>query len=124
MTHIVAGPSTGFLAWLHHGGGGWAGDLFCPGAWKARLSEPVDVPARAVAAGTCRAEHHLAREEKPLGPGSCTLQDNAGPSLESTEPLFQQTNSQAGTQGVSTSFPRIIPGLWINKKTIIALVVF
>ena len=39
-------------------------------------------------AGTCRTERCLVREAKPLGPGSCTLQDNASPSLGNTERLF------------------------------------
>lgn len=80
---------------------------FSPGAGKAQISEPVDPTAQAMAAGTCRAEHHLAREAKPLGPGSCTLQDNAGPSLGSTERLFQQTNGQA----VRGEFPLHFPAL-------------
>lgn len=71
----------------------WVGtrDRFCipqPRGLEGTALRACGSAAPAVAAGTWRAEHHLAREAKPLGPGSCTLQDNAGPSLGSTQPLF------------------------------------
>ena len=86
-----------------------------PGAQKVRLSETIDPPAPAVAVGTCQPESHLACDGKPLQVCSRTP-SSAYHFLSEAEPASQQTHGQAGRQGVSSSFPCIIPDLWINKK--------